>query len=180
MGVEYTFKNSLSEKAFTIILSQTGLMLQSPDREEKIPYEEVNMVKLSRLKDNSFRIKISFDNHRPVVITNKYFLQSGEYEDRSRQYAQFVRVLHLHLKTKSAPVYTSGKSFTLLVIWSIIAAFVAFLVSFISEYLGLSFVNPFIQAAILTALIVSFIFLLNRGKLPREYSPEDIPLQFLP
>ena len=178
--VEYTFKNSLSEKAFTILLAPTGLVLQSPDREEKIPYEEVNMVKLSRTKDNLFKIRISFDHHAPVLITNKYFLQSGECEDRSRQYSQFVRVLHFHLKSKSAPVYTSGKSFTLVIIWSIASAFIGFLISFISEYLGVSFIDPFIQAVILTAFIVAFIILFNRQKLPREYSPEEIPLQFLP
>jgi hypothetical protein len=178
--VEYTFKNSLSEKAVTIILNPTEMILQSPEREETIGYEQVNSVKLSRLSDSSFRIRIGVDAHPPIVVTNRYFLPSGEFEDRSRQYGTFVRVLHFHLKSKSAPVYTSGKSFRLLLIWSLMSAFIAFFVSFISEYLGLSLIDPFIQAFILTAFIVAMIFLLNKGKLPKEYSPEDIPLQFLP
>jgi hypothetical protein len=178
--VEYTFKNSLSEKAITIILGPTGMVLQSPEREEMIGYDQVTSVKLSRLAESSFRIRIGIDAHPPIVVTNRYFLPSGEFEDRSREYSTFVRLLHFHLKTKSAPVYTSGKSLRLVVIWGVVSAFAAFFVSFVSEYLGMSVVDPFIQASILTAFILAMIFLINKGKLPKEYSPEDIPLQFLP
>jgi hypothetical protein len=179
-AVEYTFKNSLSEKAFTIILNQESIIMQSAGKEESIPYEHVTSVKLCRTSDSGFRIKMTFHNHDPIVISNRYYLPSGESEDRSRQYGPFVRILHFHLKSKSAPVYSSGNSFRLLVIWGVLSAFFSFLISFISEYLGLSLIDPFLQALFMTAILLLAIFVKNRSKLPKEYSPEDIPLQFLP
>lgn len=162
------------------MLSQQDLTIQSPDREEKIPYGSVRSVKLSRRNAGRYGMQISFDSHRSVLITNMYYLASGEFEDRSRQYTAFVRILHQHLRLKSSAVYSSGNSFSLLLIWSLLSAFFSFLISFVSEYLGLSLINPFMQALILAMVVVVIIFFLNRGALPGKYSPDEIPVQFLP
>jgi hypothetical protein len=179
--VEYTFKNSLSEKVQTIVLSQSYLILQSAGNEEFIPYESIETVKLSRKdKENTFRITLYPQQHTPVSITNKYYLPGGSCEDRSRQYTAFVRNLHYHLKEKGRPVYSSGFSLNVFFAWILSAAFISFFISFISEYLGLSLLDPFIQALILTVVIVAVLFAARHSRLPRTYSPTEIPFQFLP
>jgi hypothetical protein len=178
--VEYTFKNSASEKVRTIILNQYNFIIQSQDNEERIPYVNVTSVKLSKTSGKIFKITISQDGRGPIVITNKYYLPDGAVEDRSRQYATFVRVLHYHLKEKSSPVYTTGFSVSLLMAWILISAFASFFISFISEYLGASLLNPFLQSLLLTMVIVMIVVALNRGRLPKTYSPGEIPLQLLP
>jgi hypothetical protein len=178
--VEYTFKNSQSEKVQTITLKQYHLVVQSAGTEEVIPYANITAVRLSKVNNNIFKTTVSSEQHIPIIITNKYYLGNGEYEDRSRQYASFIRVLHYHLKEKGSPVYTSGFSFNLLTAWLLISAFAAFFVSFISEYLGISIINPFIQGLVLTLMIVVVIVLTFRSRLPKTYSPAEIPFQFLP
>lgn len=178
--MEYTFKNSLADKVCTIKLDQEGLVMHSAGVEDPIPYTLVRSVQLSRMNDQTFMMTIRISGRAPLIVTNKYFYPSGEFEDRSRQYGAFVRIFHYHLKTKATAVFTSGKSARLLLVWVVLAAFVSFLVSFISEYLAISVMNPFGQSVFLTGLIVLVILVLNRGKFPRQYSPEEIPLQFLP
>jgi hypothetical protein len=178
--VEYTFKNSLTEKVQTVILNQGYLVVQTADKEETIAYSNIRTVRLSRANGNTYRITLLADNHSSISISNKYYLPGGACEDRSRQYAAFVRVLHYHLKEKSDAIYSSGFSLNLLFAWLLISAFASVFVSFISEYLGLSLLNPFVQATVLTMLLMFVIFLMNRRRLPRTYSPSEIPFQFLP
>lgn len=178
--MEYTFKNSVSDKVYTVILNQYNFVIQCAEKEQTIPYANITSVRLSKTNSHNYKITVSSDSHAPVVITNKYYLPGGELEDRSRQYSTFVRVLHYHLKDKSHAVYTSGFSLNLLTIWVLISAFASFFTSFISEYLGVSLMNPFMQAGLLTGIIAISIIALNRGRLPKQYTPSDIPLQFIP
>jgi hypothetical protein len=178
--VEYTFKNALTEKVQTVILNQSNLVVQTADKEEAIAYASIHMVRLSKANGNVFRITVLAENHNPISISNKYYLPGGICEDRSRQYVAFVRALHYHLKEKSVAIYSSGFSLNLLFAWLLISAFASVFVSFISEYFGLSLVNPFLQAIVLTVVLMFIIFLLNRGRLPKTYPPSEIPFQFLP
>ena len=164
----------------TIVLSQHSFKIQSADREEVIPYSQINSVRLSKMNGNRFCITLKPSNRKPISIANCYHLPGGGLEDRSRQYTAFVRVLHYHLKQKSNSVFFSGFSFHLLLVWLLISAFTGFLVSFISEYFGMSLMNPFGQALILTCIIAITIVLFNYGRLPKTYSPEEIPFQYLP
>jgi hypothetical protein len=178
--VEYTFKNSGSEKVQTIILNQYNFTIHSQGKEERIPYVNITSVRLSKTAGKLFKITIRPEGHEPISITNKYFLPDGKFEDRSRQYTTFVRVLHYHLKEKSSPVYSTGFSLNLLMAWCLISAFASFFISFVSEYMEVSLLNPFLQAAILTLLIVVIVVAINRGRLPKTYSPGEIPFQLLP
>jgi hypothetical protein len=178
--VEYTFKNSQSEKVHTVILKPYHLVVQSAGNEEVIPYASITAVRLAKVNSNHFRTTLSSDDHTSVTITNKYYLPDGQVEDRSRQYTSFIRVLHYHLKDKGSPVYTSGFSLNLLTAWLLISAFTAFFISFISEYLGVSIINPFAQGLILTLIIAITVVVAYRGRLPKTYSPGEIPFQFLP
>jgi hypothetical protein len=178
--VEYTFKNSSGDKVQTIILSQHSFKIQSADNEEVIPYSKIYSVRLSKMKGNYFCVTLRAENHKPITIANRYHLPDGGLEDRSRQYTAFVRVLHYHLKEKSNSIFFSGFSFHLLLVWLLISAFSGFLISFISEYFGVSLMNPFAQALLLTCVIAITIVLFNYGRLPKTYSPEEIPFQYLP
>jgi len=178
--VEYTFKNSLSEKAYTIVLGHDALTIQSAGREETVPYDRIAAVKLSRKKGPAYQMTIRSSDNRSITVSNKYHLSVSDCEDRSRQYAGFVRALHYHLKTKGSPVYTSGKNLARLSISVLLAAFFSFLMSFISEYFGWSVINPYAQSLLLTLMIVSVLLAIDRARFIRCYSPEQIPVQFLP
>ena len=178
--VEYTFKNSPSEKVQTAILHQYNFTLQSAGTEKVIPYANITSVRLSRTGNKEFKMVLVAENHGTVTVSNKYYLPDGQLEDRSRQYSTFVRVLHYHLKEKSSTEYLSGFSLRLFGAWLLASAFLAFFITFVSEYLGASMINPFGQGLILTLLFVGILFIIYKGRLPRHYSPSEIPLQFLP
>jgi hypothetical protein len=150
------------------------------EQEEVVPYASVTAIRLSRSGKNTFRTTVQSIDRPPIVISNKYFLPNGSSEDRSKQYVAFVRLLHYHLKDKSTSSYFSGFSMNSLTVWLLISAFVSFFISFISEYLDISLLNPFVQALALTAIIVITVIILNRGHFPKHYPPGEIPLHFLP
>jgi len=178
--VEYTYKNTASSRACSISLSNDHLVILSADKEEVIPYGEVKSVKLERIHTSHFKMTLHIVNHPPIEVSNKYYLATGEVEDRSKQYATFVRVLHFHLKNKSTSEYTSGLRRSLLFIWTSLAAFAACFFTFVGEFFAWTIVNPFLQAAVLTVTIAAIIFLVNRNKLRQPYSPSEIPFHFLP
>lgn len=161
------------------MLGNEALTIQSAGGEETLRYDQINGVRLYRKKDQSYFISIH-SNKRVIRVGNRYYLSAQECEDRSRQYGTFVRILHHHLRSKGSPVYSSGKSLTLLLMWSLVAGFFSFLISFISEYFGISIINPFGQSLILTLSTVAILIAVNRGDFSRQYRPEQIPLQFLP
>lgn len=178
--MEYTFKNSIGEGAQTILLHADRLIMQFPEREESFTYYSILSVKLTKSKKNLFTLELIFDKGRSIFITNKYFLSAKECEDRSRPYTTFVRVLHFHLQEKGRAKYYSGFSARHLTALILGAAFGSCIVSFISEYFGLSITNSLTQALILTVCAVVIILVVNRKIFPKGYSPLNIPLEFLP
>lgn len=178
--MEYTFKNSISEGAQTILLHVDHLIVQFPEREESFTYDRILTVKLTKSKRNLFTLELTFDKGRSIFITNKYFLSTKECEDRSRSYDTFVRVLHFHLREKGRAKYYSGFSMNHLTTLILGAAFGSFIVSFISEYFGFSITNSLAQALILTVFAVVIILIANRRIFPKIYSPLNIPPEFLP
>ena len=176
---EYTYKNSLSEKPCTAILTEYNLTLQSEGQERVIPYANILTVRLCKSKSR-FKAVIQPDGQQPIIITNQFYLSSREREDRSRQYSTFIRILHFHMKDKSTAEYTCGKNLKNLLIWACSAVLVAFIFSFVLEFLQMNPVNSNMLAVGLSILSIVLIIFLNWGRLPNVYRPEDIPLQFLP
>lgn len=176
---EYTYKNSLSEKPCTAILTEYNLTIQSEGQERVIPYANILTVRLCKSKKR-FNAVIQPDGQQPITITNQFYLSGREREDRSRQYTTFIRILHFHLKDKSTAEYTCGKNIKNLLTWACSAVVVAFIFSFVLEFLQMSPINSNMLAVGLSLFAVAFIVFINWGRLPNVYRPENIPLQFLP
>ncbi len=178
--MDYTFKNSVSDKACTILLADYHLALQSAEKEEVIPYANITGIRLTKSNKLSYKIYLYPDNQKPILVTNLYCLSSREVENRSRQYVTFVRVLHLHLIEKSAAVFTTGLSLNRLIGWGVGASILALLISFTIHYFIPDLLNPFIMLVIFSSAMSVVAVAINRNRIPKYYQPTDIPLEFLP
>lgn len=176
---EYTYKNSVADKSCTAVLTDYNLIIQSDGRDQIIPYANILSIRLCKSK-RKYRAYIYPDGGSPIIITNLFYLLGNEYEDRSHQYATFIRILHFHLKDKSTAEYICGKNLKNLLIWACGAVVVVFMVSFLLEFLQMNPVNSIILAVGLSVLAIALIVVFNWGRFPNIYRPENIPLQFLP
>lgn len=176
--MDYTYQNSPAEKPHTILLNEYNMTVRSSGQEEVFPYSQIVAVRLDR-SERHFKTMLITEGGRILTITNKSYSEGRVYQDQSRPYTTFVRILHFHLKDKSRAVFTSGSKNKL---WmsALLSVLIAFVISFTVEYFGLGLVNPYVQAAVLAAMAGIVILALNMGKWPRHYNPADIPLEFLP
>lgn len=178
--MEYTFKNSPRENAFTVTLSDYTMTVRSSGKEMVIPYASITRVRLCKVSGAVYKMVLHRDDHVPLVISNQSFSNDSKNEDQSRMYSTFVRVLHYHLKDKSTAVYTSGCGRETLWKWIFISVVLSFVISFTADFLGLNLLNPYAGAAILAVLTIPVLFLLCAGQLPKPYSSTNIPLNLLP
>src|SRR5438105_5484931 len=93
---EYICKNSAYSKPCTLRLDDYSLEWECGEKKGKIPYANIVFVQLEK-SARKFSIKIESDYQGAIKVTNRFCLSNLEYEDRSRQYNTFVRLLHLHL-----------------------------------------------------------------------------------
>jgi hypothetical protein len=129
--------------------------------------------------DHVYHVYLQADGYRPIEITSKG-ISADSSEDKSREYALFVRVLHHHLKEKSQAAFRSGGNFTHFWQWVAAIAVLSLVVSMSAEYAGISLMNAYIQALIIASFTIIVLFVLKGNKLPKAYSPTNIPLQYLP
>ena len=175
--MEYTYKNRLSEKQTTIVLSEYSLSLLSDGNERVIPYANILSVRLSRSNKIFFTI-IKPVGQPEVCVSNVCVISNYDQEDCSSQYATFVNTLHFHLKEKSMAYYVCGNNLQHI----LLAACMLVIMSFgISYLLG----SLFTYNSNLVAISLSFISILavvaaNWGRFPNVYKPDNIPSQFLP
>lgn len=178
--MEYTFRNSAGEAPTTLLLSDHGITVKQGKEEYSVPYIGIHQVNLDKVKDKVYRTVVAVEGRRPLVITNRYQVDQRTVEDRSRAYSTFIRVLHYHLKDKSKALYASGSDASRLWTQVIVAAAIAFVVSFTAEFMGFSLLNPFFQGAILAAAMGLAVLARFISHWPRKYEPTEIPLRFLP
>ncbi|MFM9840841.1 MAG: hypothetical protein ACKVOQ_21415 [Cyclobacteriaceae bacterium] len=113
--MEYIFKNTVSQKPQTIILSGFSMNVQSAASEKTVSYASILSVRLTK-SNGFFKTIVAIDGERPIEITNRFYRPDGSFEDRSHQYETFIRVLHFHLKEKSsAQILMTMKSSVLMV-----------------------------------------------------------------
>ncbi|MCW5912751.1 MAG: hypothetical protein KIT62_16900 [Cyclobacteriaceae bacterium] len=176
---EYTYKNSAGDKPCTVLLTDYNLVLQSDGRERSIPYANIASVRLCRSR-NRFMTIIQPDGQPAITISNQYYLSAREREDRSRQYATFVRILHFHLKDKSAPEYVCGKHLHRLITGACVLVVLSFAAAFILQYYNLNPVSTWGMALLISGVALLTLIAANWGRFPNIYKPDQIPFQFLP
>jgi hypothetical protein len=164
----------------TIYLNEYNLTIRQGKQETVIPYAGINEVVLNKPRAKVFRTRINPEGGRPVVITNTYYTSEKTIEDRSRAYSTFVRVLHFHLKDKSKANFMSGNGAQSIWIWLCFATALGFLTALTAGYLGVVFINSLVDGAILAIAFGAIVVAMRLGRFPKAYTPNDIPLEFLP
>lgn len=177
--MEYTFKNSHAEKPITLVLSEYSITVRTDGREKIIPYGDIQSVCLKRSGRKFFTI-IKATNQPEIYISNHYWLSGNETDDKSREYVTFIRVLHFHLRTKSQAYYVCGNNLRPIFFAAGFSIIAAFGISYTLENFQLNPFNSMVTSLILSTLGIFVIALLNTGRFPKVYIPENIPLQFLP
>jgi hypothetical protein len=177
--LEYTFRNSDRDQVHTLLLNDYNMTVRSGQVEVVVPYANITNVRLCKVSGEIFRMIISY-NDKTLVVTNQFVAGTGETVNQSRLYTTFVRVLHFHLKDKSTAHYKSGCSREKLWRSAIVAAFTSFILCFVSDFLGFSIINPYVDAFVLSAFFIGVILLLQFGRLPKDYSATNIPFELLP
>ncbi len=178
--MEYTFKNSPDEPLTQIELSATQLTIREANKERIIPFSTITNLRLHRKKDFFF-FEIHSLHFGFVRIGNRWYKETGEWDDQSRLYHSFVRILHFQLIKNQCQVnFCAGlvpssipEKYICLILFSI-------LVYAISGYTNALPYPPFIIAGfVLTigAVLLATPYLLNK---PKTYPPSDIPLNMLP
>jgi hypothetical protein len=160
-------------------LDDYRLILRKGSAEEIIPYASIVTVRVSRSKDCYFTY-IYPDARKPIVILSKSVSEAGIITDQAGGYSLLVRVLHHHLKEKSEAVFRSGNDPEWLWLWVGVAAIFSFTVSIILHFFGFGLLHPYLQALLVSMLAAVIVIFLSVRKLPRNYHPGNIPLQFLP
>lgn len=156
------------------------IFIREHSQERMIPYSAITDVRLERRKDYYF-MRIQSLDFGSIQISNRLFSGSGQWQDQSRQYQTFVRVLHLHLsKAQCVAEFCAGFKPNSIVIKFILLTILSCLVYFIEDYLNVLSVHP-LFAASTTLGIGSFLLLAPYLRnLPKSYNPSDIPLNMLP
>jgi hypothetical protein len=172
--VEYIFKNTASQKPQTILLSELTMHVQSALREKTISYTSVLSVRLTKSND-FYKTTIALDNDRPIEITNRFYHPDGSFEDRSRQYETFIRVLHFHLQEKSSAQFCTGCSWGKLILAGIATMAISFVLSLALYFLKINFIDLVAQSFLIAALFMGFLLAAFWPLFPTY-----IPSQFLP
>ncbi len=177
--MEYVFKNSISQKPSTILLSEFSMSVQSGTEEKSISYASIFSVRLSKSKV-FFKTIITVDGEKPIEITNRFYRADGSFEDRSRQYETFVRVLHFHLKEKSGAHFCTGCSWGKIFLGASGTVLAAFALSLALHFLHINFIDLVTQFFLLATLFLGFLFAVMWPNFPKAYQPAHIPSHFLP
>jgi hypothetical protein len=178
--MEYTFRNSFAEASCSIHLNDANMSYELNGREVIIPYAQILEVQLIRVSPKEYKTIIVAHEKKEIIITNKFYTQDKVYEDRSRAYSTFIRVLHFHLKDKGTANFFTGKPLSNIWFWMACSICLSFVISYIAHYLGLGLANPIVQGVVLAVLIGIFMVAMNVSNRARHYQPTDIPLEFLP
>lgn len=178
--MEYTFKNSPDEPLTQVELSATQLTIREADKDRIIPFSTITHVWLHRKKDFFF-MEIHSIHFGFVRIGNRWFNETGEWEDQSRLYYSFVRILHFHLiKNQCQADFCAGIKPSSVPEKYISLILLSVLVYLVSEYTNSLPYPPLIVAGlafIIGAIVITTPYLLNK---PKTYRPSDIPLNMLP
>ncbi|NOS91246.1 MAG: hypothetical protein HOP30_04955 [Cyclobacteriaceae bacterium] len=177
--MEYVFNNRPSQNPLTILLSEFNMSVQHKGDEQLVAYASITALRLTK-SNTAYQAIISIDGSNDIEVSNLLYHTDGKIEDRSRQYETFIRVLHFHLKEKSATRFVAGCSWVK-AIGAILAAILFSIgISYGLDWMKLSFVDPFTMSLLFSALTLGFLIATFWPSLPKRYNPTEIPSQFIP
>ena len=174
---EYICKNSVGQKPITVRLLDFQLEWQCGEASGSISYANIIFVQLTRMRSR-FKIRIKSDYQGSIILTNRFYLTSSEFEDRSRQYNTFVRVLHFHLKNSVATFSAGTARHELILVTSIMVVATFSLQWLIIQLSALA--TPYYWFIAFNIVLFAVAALLIFRKYPKPYLPESIPMECLP
>lgn len=161
------------------MLAEFGMSVKSMAEERSISYASIVSLRLS--KSNSlYKSIIIADGKKPIEITSRFYHSDGSFEDRSRQYETFIRVLHFHLKEKSGADFCTGCSWDKMILTGISTIFGSLVLSLGLYFLKINFIDFVTQSFLLATLFTGLLLAAFLPNFPKAYQPEHIPSQFLP
>ncbi len=173
---EYICKNSIYSKPCTLQLHEYTLEWQCGKKEGKIPYVNIVAVLLKK-RGKKFLMEIESDYQGSIIISNRFYLANGEYEDRSRQYTTFVRLLHHYLYNQKDTTFFTG---TTMRKWSFISSASLLFSTFLQALITMLPEEIKFWATIGNITLAVGLLLLCVRLYPRSYYGNEIPLRFLP
>lgn len=178
--MKYSFKSAPDHPLTELELTNFQLLIREQGRERVIPYPDITDVNLE-CKGHSFYMTVQSLDFGSVRISNRSHSESGKWEDQSRQYHTFVRVLHMHLlKATCQAEFCSGfKPSHMLTKFSVLILFSA-LIYFLEDYARLLPISPLLAASVILILGTLFLLIPYAKNPPKHYKPSDIPLNMLP
>ncbi|MCU0418363.1 MAG: hypothetical protein MUC38_01800 [Cyclobacteriaceae bacterium] len=177
--MEYNYKNSVSAPASTVVLGELNLVIKKGDHERVVPYARITSVRLD-CSQGLYQVFLAIDDQPELMISNRFYFSNGTFEDRSRTYATFVRVLHFHLKEKSHSQFRAGWSRARIQLTLGLALLVAVNAALMLALLNVSLLPGAWQPMAIVLLALGVAYLRIQPRLPRSYAPPEIPFQFLP
>jgi hypothetical protein len=178
--MKYIFKSDPHLDSTELELTNFQLVVRQQGKERVIPYSAITDVRLE-CKSGSFFMTLQSLDYGSVRITNRSFVADGKWDDQSRQYHTFVRVLHLHLlEVHCKAEFCSGFKPTHLATKLVLLVVLSVLVYLVEDYFHVLPLSPFLEAG--AVLIVSTLFLMvpYLKNPPKHYEPSNIPLNMLP
>lgn len=172
---EYICKNSIDDKPCSVKLYEHHLEWQRGDKTGTFNYTNITEVRLRR-RQKKFQINIQSDYQGSIMLSNRFYVSNLKFEDRSRHYNTFVRVLHHHLKKHSTATFFTGTSGNRLAFIAAMLIFGAWI--FQASLIGHDVINLWLILLDVVFLIVVALYVVSNW--PRIYSAENIPLDFLP
>jgi hypothetical protein len=153
--------------------------VQSMANEKLISYASIVSVRLFK-SNTHYKAMVMADGEKPIEITNRFYRPDGSFEDRSRQYETFIRVLHFHLKEKSSAHFCTGCSWGKMILAGVITILGAVALSMVLYFLKINFIDVVTQSFLIATLFIGFLLAAFWPNFPKVYQPTHIPSQFLP
>ena len=177
--MEYTYRTRPHENLVQVEINPYQLIIREKGKDRSIPYPNITDVRLER-KGNFYCTHIHSLDFGSLRITNRLYTESNQFQDQSRQYFTFVRVLHYHLSTKcSAEFYSGWKPQQVLLKFILLFTVSAILYS-VEDYFDVLAIGPLVTPSLLLGLGALLLITPYLGNWPKAYHPSDIPLNMLP
>ena len=176
--MEYHFQNGPQENLLKATLNEFEITIEVAQATKRIPYASITEVRLGRRKDAYFTQVISLD-YGTLYLSNKTFKEDN-WIDQSRRYHTFIRVLHLHLSSKSKASFYSGTNLGKQAV-KLLLLFICTALLFLSEeYFDWVPFSTLAVSSIFFVAGLAIIIIPGISQWPKSYEPTEIPMELLP
>jgi uncharacterized membrane-anchored protein len=178
--MEYICKNSKNEDPLHIYLREQSMLMVSLTRELIITYSSIERITLIKGVKGLYRLQFITVDKQAFTISNRYIHSTGKAEDKSTGYSMFVRVLYMHLKSKSKARITCRTSFHIPDWQKMLVVLFSFGISYWLDFMGAKLFHPAIHGVALSAIALLIITLSEKNSGAENPSSTEIPKEFLP